>query len=65
MYRRTFLGGKFINGLQENIWAEVRLLGPMSLDHASGVGGEVEDIINSHLHRGQVSKMELGDSKPS
>ncbi|KAL8118331.1 hypothetical protein AgCh_016023 [Apium graveolens] len=42
--------GQFITGLKEDIKAEVRLLGPRSLDHAMDLSIKVEDKLRSGLH---------------
>ncbi|KAL8131469.1 hypothetical protein AgCh_007416 [Apium graveolens] len=42
--------GQYITGLMEDIRAEVRLLGPRSLDHAMDLSVKVEDKFRSGLH---------------
>lgn len=39
----TILMGKFVNGLKEELKAEIRVLNPMSLDQAMEMAGRVEE----------------------
>lgn len=43
--------GQFINGLRKDVRAEVRLFGPISLDHAMDLSLKVEDKLKSGLGR--------------
>lgn len=46
--------GQFLNGLREDIRAEVRLLGPVTVDHAMELAHMVEDKIRCGKSRGEV-----------
>lgn len=48
--------GQFLNGLREDIRAEVRLLGPLTVDHAVELAHMVEDKIRSSKGKGENNK---------
>lgn len=55
--------GKYINGLKDEVRAEVRLLGTRSLDHAMDLSMKVEEKLQSGLtYKSEVKKTGHGNS---
>lgn len=57
--------GQFLNGLREDIRVEVRLLGPLTVDHAMELANMVEEKLRLFKQKGEVKSSFTTFIKPS